>query len=343
MSLLPRTRERGSAASVVALLLLAALMALSAYVAWNLFLTPQLTGIRPNPVEAKTTVTLTGGRFAPSAGGNIVLFGDQTGRVIRATATELDAVVPDLGLPPGRQARVPVRVLVDGRASDSLELTIGVVPLPPPAPEPTPTPEPPPSSSPSAESEASPSAAPSSAASAAPKVTKVVAASPTPAAEAKAPSEAEAATAEAKAAAASLARSFVMGKTQVEGAPAKGSMKAFDSRDVAVRKPAEVPGRVEITATPEHVRAGDVINFKVYLLNDGKKPIRIQSLNVATTLDDVRQSAPVTPQVKEVAPGDRVLLAEIKNEWKPVSRRFRVEAQVASDRGETYTNILSWR
>jgi hypothetical protein len=318
-------------------------MALSAYVAWNLFLTPQLTGIRPNPVEAKTTVTLTGGRFAPSAGGNIVLFGDQTGRVIRATATELDAVVPDLGLPPGRQARVPVRVLVDGRASDALELTIGVVPLPPPAPEPTPVPEPTPSATPSPAPEASPSAAPSSASPGPAKATKVVAASPTPAAEARPAVEAEAVSPEAKAAAASLARSFVLGKTQVEGAPAKGSMKAFDSRDVAVRKPAEVPGRVEITASPEHVRAGDALTLKVYLLNDGKKPIRIQGLNVATTLDDVRQSAPVTPQVKEVAPGDRTLLAEITHEWKPVARRFRVEAQVASDRGETYTNILSWR
>src|SRR6185436_9186612 len=113
--------------------------------------------------------------------------------------------------------------------------------------------------------------------------------------------------------------------------------------DVAVRKPAEVPGRVEITASPEHVRPGDALTFKVYLLNDGKKPIRIQTLNVATTMDDVRQSAPVTPQVKEVAPGERALLAEITHEWKPVARRFRVEAQVASDRGETYTNILSWR
>jgi hypothetical protein len=104
--------ERGSAASVVALLLLAALMALAAYVAWGLFLTPQLLAVRPDPVAAKTTVTLHGGRFATSPGQNIVLFGDQTGRVIRATPSELDAVVPDLGLPPGRQARVPVRVLV---------------------------------------------------------------------------------------------------------------------------------------------------------------------------------------------------------------------------------------
>jgi hypothetical protein len=140
-----RPRERGSAAGVVALLLLVVVLALGAYIAWGLFLTPQLLAVRPDPVAAGSSVTLHGGRFGASPGQNIVLFGDQTGRVVRATPTELDAVVPDLGLPAGRQARVPVRVLVDGRASESVEVTIGVVPPPPipaPTPEATPPPEP---------------------------------------------------------------------------------------------------------------------------------------------------------------------------------------------------------
>lgn len=337
-----RPRERGSAAGVVALLLLVLCLALGAYIAWGLFLTPQLVAVRPDPVAAGSSVTLHGGRFGSSPGQNIVIFGDQTGRVVRATPTELDAVVPDLGLPAGRQARVPVRVLVDGRASESVELTIGVVPPPPipaPTPEATPVAEsasPEPGPSPSAEPGASPS---SEHAPARPTgETKAVKAVASPATAPSAPTASPSAAALPPA-----TRAFVLGKTQAEGVPAQGGVKAFDTRDVAVRKPIEVPGRVEVEATPAQVRTGDPLNLKIYLVNEGKKPIRIQSLNLATTVDDVRESAPAAPLVKEVGPGERALVAEVTNPWRPASRRWRFEVQIVSARGETYTNILSWR
>jgi hypothetical protein len=293
-------------------------------------------------VAAGSSVTLHGGRFGASPGQNIVLFGDQTGRVVRATPTELDAVVPDLGLPAGRQARVPVRVLVDGRASESVEVTIGVVPPPPipaPTPEATPPPEPAspaPGESPSVEpSPAPPSEHPASRPTGEGKVAKAVA---SPAVPPSAPAASPAASAPPP-----VSRAFVLGKTQAEGVPAQGGVKSFDTRDVAVRKPIEVPGRVEVEASPAQVRTGDTLTLKVYLVNDGKKAIRIQSMNLATTVDDVRESAPANPLVKEVAPGARALVAEVANPWKQASRRWRFEAQIVSARGETYTNILSWR
>jgi hypothetical protein len=273
--------------------------------------------------------------------------------------------VPELGLPAGRQARVPVRVLVEGRVSAIVELTIGLPP--PPEPTPTPTPEPTPSPEPTS---ASPSAAPSAAPVAAEPKPK-----PTPSATpgaGKLLEEAEAAAAggdlgraaqlfgqalqqepanpkakagleSARAALAALARTFVLGKTQVEGAAARGDMKAFDTRDVSVRKPPEVPGRLEIAATPDRVKPGDAVRLQVFLQNEGAKPIKLQALSVATTVDTVRTSAPVTPLVKEVAARQRALVAEISETWKPVADVWRLEVQVTSDRGETYTNVLSWK
>ncbi len=225
--------------------------------------------------------------------------------------------MPDLGLPAGRQARVPVRVLVDGRVSEVVELTIGLPP--PPEPAPTPTPEPMPSPElPSPEPKVAPTAAPSPA----PKPTPSVTAAPAPG---KALTEADAAVEAreferavllyeqalkadptngkakagleaARAAAAALARAFVLGKTQVEGAPARGeNIKAFDTRDVAVKKPVEVSGRVDIEATPNRVKTGDPVRIKVWLQNEGGKPIKLSALNVATTIDTVRTSGPVGP------------------------------------------------
>lgn len=361
----PRHSERGSAAGIVAVLLLALLLALAAYVAWGLLLTPHLTGVSPNPAAEKTAVLLRGSRFAEAAGGNIVLFGDQTGHVLRTGPTELEVQVPDLGLPAGRQARVPVRVLVDGRVSEVVELTIGLPP--PPEPAPTPTPEPMPSPElPSPEPKVAPTAAPSPA----PKPTPSVTAAPAPG---KALTEADAAVEAreferavllyeqalkadptngkakagleaARAAAAALARAFVLGKTQVEGAPARGeNIKAFDTRDVAVKKPVEVSGRVDIEPTPNRVKTGDPVRIKVWLQNEGGKPIKLSALNVATTIDTVRTSGPVAPAVREVPPKQRVLVVEIAETWKPVSATWRMEVQITSDKGETYTNLLSWK
>jgi hypothetical protein len=362
-----RSGERGSAAGVVAVLLLAVVLALAAYVAWGLLLTPHLVGVSPNPAAEKTAVLLKGSRFAPYPGGNIVLFGDQTGKVQRAGATELEVQVPDLGLPEGRQARVPVRVLVEGRVSESVELTIGLPPPPVPTPTPTPEPEATPSPEPPAPAPSEPPRPSSPAAEARPKPVptatpgagKLLADAETAAAAGDfgqaaqlygqalqlEPNNAKAKTGldTSRAAIASLARTFVLGKTQVEGAAARGDMKAFDTRDVSVRKPAEVPGRLEITASPDRVKPGDALRLQVYLQNEGGKAIKLQALSVATTADTVRQSAPQTPLVKEVAARQRALLLEISETWKPVQNVWRIEVQVTSDKGETYTNALSWK
>ncbi len=262
---------------------------------------------------------------------------------------------------------MPVRVLVDGRVSEVVELTIGL----PAPPEPTPTPTPEPTPSPEAVAE-SPSPAPPSASPAAepkPKPKPAASASPGPgkllaeaetAAEAREyeraiplyeqalkiePSNAKAKTGleSARIAAAALARAFVLGKTQVEGAAARGDIKAFDSRDVSVKKPVEVSGRVEIEATPDRVKPGDPVHFKVWLQNDGSRPIKLSGLNVATTIDTVRTSGPVTPLVKEVAAKQRALVFELEDPWKQVVSTWRMEVQITSDKGETYTNLLSWK
>ena len=112
---------------------------------------------------------------------------------------------------------------------------------------------------------------------------------------------------------------------------------------MSVKKPIEVPGRVEIEAAPGHVKAGDSVHLKVWLQNDGSKAIKLQAMNVATTIDTVRTSAPATPLVKEVAPKQRALVLEISETWKPVANVWRLEVQLTSDKGETYTNLLSWK
>src|SRR5712692_9978590 len=137
----------GFAAAEAALLLVTLLLfALALYVASELFATPPVAGVFPTP--ARETVTLRGAHFSSEPGGNIVLFGDKVGRVLRASPTALDVEVPDFGLSGAGQLSVPVRVLVGDRSSTGRAVTVAAplekapTPAPPPAVVATaPTPE----------------------------------------------------------------------------------------------------------------------------------------------------------------------------------------------------------
>src|SRR5258708_16377655 len=128
----------GFAAAEVALVLATLLLfALAVYLASEFWATPQVAGVFPAP--ARETVPLRGAHFSSEPGGNIVLFGDKVGRVLRASPTALDVEVPDFGLSGAGQLSVPVRVLVGDRSSTGRAVTVAA-PLEkaaPPSPPPT--------------------------------------------------------------------------------------------------------------------------------------------------------------------------------------------------------------
>jgi hypothetical protein len=115
----------GSAAtSLVILFGLALVLVLGGYVGWNYMQTPTLNEISPNPARAGDTVTLRGDRFSSDLGGNIVLFGDRSGKIVRATTTLLEVQVPEVGMMLGEQVRVPVRVFSRDRVSGPVDILI---------------------------------------------------------------------------------------------------------------------------------------------------------------------------------------------------------------------------
>jgi hypothetical protein len=146
----------GSAAlGLLALLALALALVLAGHVGWNHMQTPVLEEVTPNPARAADTVTLRGERFSEALGANIVLFGDRTGKIVRASPTLLEVQVPEMGVMLGEQVRVPVRVFSRDRVSlpvdilitrtrpEGMEEAVSVVspPAPPPASAPPPAAE----------------------------------------------------------------------------------------------------------------------------------------------------------------------------------------------------------
>ena len=84
-----------SSAFFVAFVAIVAVAAVAGLVAFQFWSLPKLDEIAPARVRAGDTVVLKGSRFARELSGNVVLFGDRTGRVMRAGPEQLQVQVPE--------------------------------------------------------------------------------------------------------------------------------------------------------------------------------------------------------------------------------------------------------
>jgi hypothetical protein len=147
----------------------------------------------------------------------------------------------------------------------------------------------------------------------------------------------------AESAVASLLKTFRSGKTAGEGRGARGDFKAFDAREVSVKKPAEVPGRIEFEVIPPRLAARDPYTVKVFLQNEGSKSIKVATLRVSSALNGARSDAAVPPRKAELAPRERALLYEEAGVWRDGVTSWSLEVLVSSGRGDTYKNQILWK
>jgi tetratricopeptide (TPR) repeat protein len=147
----------------------------------------------------------------------------------------------------------------------------------------------------------------------------------------------------------SVGKAFVPGKTQArspETAPTGGIPGFEESAGVTVKKgtqAADLPGKINFEIEPDTVKPGDRYTVKITLLNEGNAPIQVRDMMVATTANGRTARGPVTPQVKEVAPRQRAVLRELPDIWKEETTSWAMEVTVRTERGETYTNQVTWR
>jgi hypothetical protein len=139
-------------------------------------------------------------------------------------------------------------------------------------------------------------------------------------------------------------KKFVAGRTVVQGSgKAKADLTGFDSSDVSVQKAPDFTGRLEFEMDPATVQPGQGYRLRVYLVNEGKKPIKISGMSVATNLNGSRSGGPVSSSVKEVAPQQRALLEELPGQWPSDVSAWSAEAQVDAGKGQSLRNQLTWK
>jgi hypothetical protein len=146
-------------------------------------------------------------------------------------------------------------------------------------------------------------------------------------------------------------KSFVSARTQaqsVETRTGSAGPDGFDNTDknVVAKKgsqAAELPGKILFDIDPETVKPGDSYTVKVYLLNEGNAPIQITQMMVNPKINGRGVSAPVSAQVKEVAPQQKAMLMNSRDIWRQDTTSWSMEVTVSTVRGETYRNQVTWK
>jgi hypothetical protein len=141
-------------------------------------------------------------------------------------------------------------------------------------------------------------------------------------------------------------RRFAAGQTAVQSGKAQkaSDLAGFDTGDADLRKAPDFLGRVEFEMSPASgIEAGDAWTLRVYVVNEGKKPIRIQGVTVGTTVNGSGTGGPVPPRAREVAPQQRALVAETTGSWREGTTAWAAEATVTAGKGESLRNTLTWR
>jgi hypothetical protein len=78
-------------------------------------------------------------------------------------------------------------------------------------------------------------------------------------------------------------------------------------------------------------------------VNEGKKPIRVGSLSVNTTVNGTGSGGPVASRMRDVEPQQRALLGEVAGSWKDGTTSWSTEVLVTANKGDSLKNQIAWR
>jgi hypothetical protein len=140
-------------------------------------------------------------------------------------------------------------------------------------------------------------------------------------------------------------RRFVTGRTVVDSEKtrkekARGGLVGFDTDD----KDPDFLGRIEFEMSPASgIEANDAWSLRVFVVNQGGKPIRVTGVSLNTTVNGASSGGPVAPGVREIAPQQRAQIAESKGTWRDGTTSWAAEATLTAPKNETLSNTLTWK
>jgi hypothetical protein len=139
-------------------------------------------------------------------------------------------------------------------------------------------------------------------------------------------------------------RRFVLERTAVESnRRVNADLEGFETDGVDVKRAPDVLGRVDFEVKPAQVKPGDRYTVTVFLINDGKKDIKLKDMFVATSINGRLVSGPGAPRTREVGPKKTGVIASFSDTWRDTIATWAMDVTVTSDRGDVYKNQLTWK
>jgi predicted Ser/Thr protein kinase len=143
-------------------------------------------------------------------------------------------------------------------------------------------------------------------------------------------------------------KAFSLGATTMAGQPARGSAPAGfeESSAVAVRPVGQAQasaGKIVIEVEPAEVRGGEPYTVRASLVNEGQATLRIQDVNVMTTVNGRTVGGSIPPANREVPPHQRMLVFSSSDHWKTETTSWSMAVLVRSVKGEIFRNELVWK
>jgi tetratricopeptide (TPR) repeat protein len=133
-------------------------------------------------------------------------------------------------------------------------------------------------------------------------------------------------------------RGFTAELTKVT-APGGGGPAGFDPPEVRTSRTPQFNGRVEFEVLPPAVRPGEPFVVRIHLRNEGRKSVKIRSLQIAAVVDGRRTPALPKLLLREVQGQSRGLVAEYSAVWDG-ARDWMLETVVTADKDETVASRL---
>jgi hypothetical protein len=111
-----------------------------------------------------------------------------------------------------------------------------------------------------------------------------------------------------------------------------GELAGFETTDVTTQRPPRFEGKLEFEVLPSEVHPGEPFVVRLHLVNEGRRSVRIEGIEISTVEDGRRTRAPAEVLQEEVDPQHRALVAEYAGVWPSVdSWSLEAEATVEGD------------
>jgi hypothetical protein len=142
------------------------------------------------------------------------------------------------------------------------------------------------------------------------------------------------------------ARRFVASRTRVQTARDKdaGGLAGFETGDTDVREAPDFQGRIEFEMTPPTgLQGGDPWTLRIFVVNGGDKPIRIQGVDAVTQVNGAGSGGAIPARTRQVPTQQRVLVGELSGTWDAATDAWSTQVTVTANKGQSLRATLTWR